>query len=117
MAIDYSTLVGQVRLLIADVNEADQLFTDAQISGFLALESDNVYFAAASALNAIVNDRALLFKAVVRSDDQTIDANGMTRILMENADRLRSMAKVKGAESVGFSINGGEEWLSGTAIA
>ena len=53
---DPTTSRGKVRLLISDtddVTEANQVFTDAEIDAFLALESNDVYAAAASACQSM----------------------------------------------------------------
>lgn len=58
MAFTYSpdTPRGRVRLLIFDTDEvtvANQIFTDAEIDAFLALENQEVYAAAAMACRSI----------------------------------------------------------------
>lgn len=72
MAIDYTTPVGQVRLLISDVSdvEADWLFTDEQLTAFLTLRGGNVHRAAARALTVIAASEVLTSK-VIRTQSGT----------------------------------------------
>ena len=79
--IDYTTPVGQVRLLVADVTRVTQgklpdsalayIFSDAQIEGYLAINSGNVKYAAADAVSAIGLDEALISKVIKTEDLQT----------------------------------------------
>lgn len=67
MAYDPSTDAGFVRLKIADTLDApNQIFSDAEIEAFLSRAGDDVYRASASALRAIVADRARLSKRIER---------------------------------------------------
>lgn len=91
MAIDYSTPVGQVRLLISDVNEAEPILDDGHIGGFLKLNGDNVRRAAADALDAIASSEALVSKAIRTQDLQT-DGTKVADTLRKHADRLRAQA-------------------------
>ncbi len=53
---DPGTSRGRVRLLIADTDDvtaANQVFTDAEIDAFLALESNEIYAAAAAAAESM----------------------------------------------------------------
>ena len=90
--IDYSTSLGQVRLLIADVDETGLLlFTDAQINAFLTLESGNVRLAAAQALDTIASSEALVSKKIRTQDLQT-DGPAVAAELRERAAALREQA-------------------------
>ena len=51
MSYDITTTVGQIRLLIGDTNEADEVFTDAEITYFYTT-AGSVYGAAAMAARA-----------------------------------------------------------------
>ena len=88
MAIDYSTAAGQVRLLIADIDETALLFTDAQISAFLTLESANVRLAAAQALDTMASSEALVSKKIKTQDLQT-DGPAVAEELRKRAEALR----------------------------
>lgn len=54
MTIDYTTPIGQLRLIIGDLNEDDFEYTDEQIDGFLKLAYGNIGQASLLALNSLV---------------------------------------------------------------
>lgn len=91
MAIDYSTTIGQVRLIIADVDEDELILDDAMIQGYLTLNGDNVRRAAADALDAIASSEALVSK-VIRTQDLATDGAKVADALRKHADRLRAQA-------------------------
>lgn len=80
-----------VRLLIPDVDDTNQIFTDTQINGYLQIAGNNVRRAAALAIRAIAVDEALLFK-VVRTDDQQVNGALVAQTLLNNAKRLEDEA-------------------------
>ncbi len=88
MAVDVTTPLGRVRLLINDTADAP-VFSDAEIAAFLEIEGDNVKLAAAQALDTIADDEALTSK-VIRSQDLSIDGAAVARGLRERAATLRS---------------------------
>lgn len=98
---DYATPIGQVRLLIPDVDELENpadltadpsyIFSDPQINAFIALAHDNVYLAASFAVNTIATTEALILK-VLRSDDRQTDGAKLANALGERADWLRRRA-------------------------
>lgn len=88
MAIDYSTPLGQVRLIIADVEEGNFLLADDQITGFLAIESGRVKRAAAQALDAIATSEVLVSK-VIRTLDLQTDGAKVAAELRARAAGLR----------------------------
>ena len=69
---DPSTSRGRVRLLIGDDDTDNQIFQDASIDAFLALEGDEVKLGAAAALEAIAAKQALILK-VMKVGDTTTD--------------------------------------------
>lgn len=71
MPPDYSTPVGQLRMLLGDTGEV-YLFSDAQMQAYLALYHDNIKRAAGAALLTVAANQALLLK-YVKTDDLTID--------------------------------------------
>jgi len=92
---DVSTDAGEVRLLIADIDDSavspatarasrTMLFTDAEIAVFLARVSDNVSRAAARALLTIAASKALLA--------QRIAVEGLSRDTTAVAKELRELA-------------------------
>lgn len=91
MAIDYTTPAGQVRLLINDTTEGDFVFTDGEITAFLAMEDDNVKRAAAQALDTIADDEALTSK-VIRTQDLATDGAKVADSLRKRAATLRAQA-------------------------
>lgn len=88
---DYTTDVGQVRLLINDTHPADQVFTDDEIAAFLAVEGGSVKLAAAQAIDTIADDEALTSK-VIRDHDLTTDGAKTADALRKRAAALRQQA-------------------------
>ncbi|WP_224279130.1 hypothetical protein [Nocardioides lacusdianchii] len=86
-----STPEGQVRLLINDTATTDPVFTDDEITTFLALEDGNVKRAAAQALDTIADDEALTSKAI-RTQDLATDGAKVADSLRKRAASLRSQA-------------------------
>lgn len=104
MAINYQTATGQVRLLIADVDESRPVLSDDQIAGYLALRGVptgttvgapvwSVKRAAADALSAIATSEVLVGK-VIRSQDLTTDGAKVAAELRAQAQALRAEADV-----------------------
>lgn len=103
MAIDVTTPVGQVRLLIADMSEdtARQILTDSMIEGYLAISgvtqpyedvrSWSIRRAAASALDAIATSETLVSK-VIRTQDLSTDGAKVGAELRAQAKALRDQA-------------------------
>ena len=99
--VDYTTPKGQVRLLIPDVvklvdprdlqAEPEYIFSDDQITGFLAIERGNIKRAAASAVDVIATDEALVLK-VIKTDDKETDGSKLLKELSARAARLRADA-------------------------
>lgn len=93
---DPNTPAGEVRLLISDTTDPF-IFEDNEIQAFLALRKNNPIRAAASALLAIANNEALLYK-YVRTDDLTIDGvKGATELRLQ-ARQLENQADAEEAE-------------------
>lgn len=88
---DPTTAIGMVRLLCTDLDEVAPLFTDAQITAFLTLESSNVRLAAAQALDTIASSEALVGKKIRTQDLQT-DGPAVAAELRERAAALRKQA-------------------------
>lgn len=91
MPIDFTTAAGRVRLLLNDVDETAQVFTDAEITAFLALEGDNVKRAAAQAIDTNADNEALASK-VLRSQDVQTDGAKVADALRKRATALREQA-------------------------
>lgn len=100
---DYSTAVGQVRLLIPDVEQLENtqdptaaaayLFNDAQIQALLALYTNNVKRAAAQAKLVLATSEALINKVIATYDFKTDGAKlgaelrEQAKMLMAEADK------------------------------
>jgi len=91
MAIDYTSPVGQVRLLIADTDEHNVLLSDEQIAAFLRMEG-NVKLAAAQALDAIASSEALISKRITTVDGASTDGPAVAAELRQRAQALREQA-------------------------
>ncbi len=104
MPIDYTTDVGQVRLLIPDVDIENLLLNNPQIEGYLALEGGNVKLAAAQALDAIASSEALVSK-VVSSNGLSTNGPAVAAELRTRASELRrQIADGDGDDAVGFDV-------------
>jgi t-SNARE complex subunit (syntaxin) len=98
---NYSTTIGQVRLLIPDVEQLDNLnnsstaveylFSDSQIQALLSLYSDNVKRAAAQAKMILSTSEALINK-VIRTTDYTTDGAKLGAELRAQAKALQDEA-------------------------
>lgn len=91
--VDYNTPVGQIRLLIADVDTGeDQIFTDEQLEGYLSITRNSVKRAAADALDAIASSEALTSK-VIQTQDRSSNGAAVADALRKHANALRARAK------------------------
>ena len=98
---DYSTALGQVRLLIPDVEQLENLadptaevayiFDDHQIAAFLALYTNNVKRAAAQAKLVLATSESLINK-VIRTGDYTTDGAKLGTELRAQAKQLQEEA-------------------------
>jgi hypothetical protein len=89
---NYATAIGQVRLLIPDVEQltdladpeatSEYIFNDAQIQAFLSLYSDNIKRAAAQAKLVLATSETLISK-VIRTDDLQTDGAKLGQELRE----------------------------------
>jgi len=103
MAIDYTEAAGQVRLLIADIDEANQLLGDNEIAGYLArygAEANGpvsprgpISRAAADALDTIASSEALVSKKIRTGDGLSTDGPAVAAELRKHAAQLRARAR------------------------
>jgi len=94
MPYNPTTDVGKVRLLISDTAEPPaQIFNDAEISTFLALEDGNLRRGAALALETIASNEVQVLK-VIRTQDLQTDGAKVSVELRARAKDLRSQADV-----------------------
>lgn len=103
MAIDYTTPLGQVRLLIADLG-TKPLIADELLDGYLALEGGNVLRAAAAALDAMATSDILISRKI-RTQDLATDGPAVAAALRAQAQALRIRADdADAAEGFYFEI-------------
>lgn len=98
---NYSTTIGQVRLLIPDVEQLDDLanpsaaaeyiFNDAQIQAFLSMNKNNVKRSAAQAKLTLATSEALINK-VIKSYDFSTDGAKLGAELRAQAEQLQKDA-------------------------
>ena len=111
--IDYSSQVGQVRLLIPDTTllenprdlqaEKTYLFTDEQIEAFLTLNNGNVKLAAADAIDVVGTDVGLQM-LVITTDDKATDGSKIISAMIARGKQLRARAKEELARETEFEI-------------
>ena len=102
MTIIFTEASGQVRLLISDIDEANLIFTDEEIAGYLAgygllenapvLPRSPILRAAADALDAIATSEALVSKVMQTVDGLQTDGAKVANSLRTRADTLRRQA-------------------------
>lgn len=88
---DLENSIGKVRLLIPDTQQTTAVFSDEEITAFLALESSSVRRATALALETIASNEALTLKVVRLLDVQT-DGAKLADSLLKRAVTLRQQA-------------------------
>ena len=111
--IDFSSPVGQVRVLIPDLrkledlrdlrNEPRYLFTDEEIEALLAVNSGNVKLAAADACDAIGTDKALQL-LVLKTDDKQTDGAKLLSAIVGRARQLRASAREDEVNNLCFDV-------------
>lgn len=92
MSIDYTSPTGQVRLLLSDVDESNEVFSDAEIGAFLAIENGSVKRAAAQAIDTQATNEALAVK-VLKDHQVETDGAKLADSMRKHADSLRAQAK------------------------
>ena len=88
---DPSTDAGKVRLLLNDVDKTNPVFTDDEITAFLALEAGSVKRAAAQAIDTNADNEALASK-VLRTQDLQTNGAQLAGALHKRAAELRAQA-------------------------
>ena len=104
---DFTTALGQVRLLIGDTDPLSvsgstgtyRYFSDDEITGFLALTGGEPRLAAARALETIASSQALMLKSW-STDDLTVRGEAIAESLRKLAKQLRD--EVVASESSEF---------------
>lgn len=103
MAIDFQSPEGQVRLLIADLDESELILSDIIIGGYLVLNDNSVKLAAADSLDAIATSEVLLAKKI-RTQDLSTDGPAVAAELRGQAARLRARAEEESGAGSFFDI-------------
>ncbi|MBN6054520.1 hypothetical protein JYK22_21440, partial [Nonomuraea sp. RK-328] len=103
MAIDYSTDVGRVRLLIPDTDEQNALLNDPQIDALLDMEG-GVKLAAAAALDIIASSEVLVSKVITTQDVSTDGAKVAAELRDRAAELRRQVDEGVGDDNVGFDV-------------
>lgn len=98
---DVSTARGQVRLIITDRDSVNPIFDDSEVDGFLALQGQSVFRAAATALETIAANEALVQKRIKMLDLET-DGPAVARELRQSAVSLREQDEA--ANGGGFEV-------------
>jgi hypothetical protein len=108
---EMTTEVRQVRLLLNDVDPDDQVFTDADVDDFLAMEGGHVKLAAAQAIDTNASNEALASK-VLRSQDWQTDGAKLADALRKHAAALREQHAASVADDDGgfFTIVDHQDW-------
>lgn len=111
--IDFSSPVGQVRVLIPDLRKLEDLrdlrseprylFADEEIEALLAVNSGNVKLAAADACDAIGMDKALQL-LVLKTDDKQTDGAKLLAAIVGRARQLRAQAKEDEVNNLCFDV-------------
>lgn len=91
--VDYNTPVGQIRLLVGDLDIGEnQIFDDDQLNGFLSIADGSTKRAAADAIDVIATSEALISK-VIQTQDRSVDGSKTADALRKHAAALRVRAK------------------------
>lgn len=85
---DYTSPVGQIRLLIPDV-DTPYIFSDDQLTAFQVLSGDDLRESAAMALDTRATDLAMTLISV-STDDLRVDASKTVQALRDRAAWLRA---------------------------
>jgi len=88
---DVTTDRGKVRLLITDTDTSDPIFDDTEIDAFLSLNSSNILYAAAQALDVMAVNEAMVLK-VIKLLDLSTNGPAVAASLKAQADSLRAQS-------------------------
>lgn len=101
MAIDFTTDIGMVRLLLNDVDEANLVFSNEEIQAFLDLEDGSVKLAAAQAIDTNATNEALASK-VIKDHQLSTDGAKLADAMRKHAQSLRD--QVAASDDLYFEI-------------
>lgn len=103
MPIDFTTDEGQVRLLIADLDESALIVSEEIIGGYLTLNDGSIKLAAADALDAIATSEVMLGKKI-RTQDLSTDGPAVAAELRAQAAKLRARAVEESGDGSFFDV-------------
>lgn len=106
---DPSTSAGRVRLLINDTDTDDPVFDTDEIAAFLAMEGDDVRLAAASALDVLASNEAMVQKRIRLLDLQT-DGPAVAKALRDHAGVLRGQVDEAGDFEIAEMVHDDFSW-------
>lgn len=91
---DPATPIGQVRLLIGDTVQdgGEYIFSDAFLTGYVAINSGNVRYAAADALDVLATNEAYISKKI-RTESLQTDGASVANAIRLHATALRARAR------------------------
>lgn len=92
--------VEDIRLLIGDLDPANQLFTDSQVEAFLRLGGGSAYRGAAEALRVIARSEVMISKKITTQDLST-DGPAVAAELRKQAAELDAKADALDAAGEG----------------
>lgn len=100
-SIDYTSPLGQVRLLILDTADlqADRLFTDAQLDALYGLNQNSVLRTASAALMVVATSENLLGKKIRTAAGTSTDGPAVSAELRSTARELLARARAEEAEA------------------
>lgn len=111
--IDFTSPIGQVRVLIPDLRKLEDLrdlrkeprylFTDEEIGALLAVNGGNVKLAAADACDAIGMDKSLQL-LVLKTDDKQTDGAKLLSAIVGRARQLRASAREDEISNLCFDV-------------
>lgn len=111
--IDFTSPIGQVRVLIPDLRKLEDLrdlrkeprylFTDEEIGALLAVNGGNVKLAAADACDAIGMDKSLQL-LVLKTDDKQTDGAKLLSAIVGRARQLRASAREDEINDLCFDV-------------
>lgn len=82
------TDLAKVRALIPDT-ATPSVFTDNELDVYLELAENNVYIAAALAIEAVASSDVMVYR-ILRTDDLSVDGVAGAKVLLARAQDLRS---------------------------
>lgn len=88
---DPTTALGKTRLYAQDTVSANAIFSDEEIAAFLTINGNNVFLAAADALDIIAANQAYVLK-VITNNGLSTNGPAVAAALRETAKQWRAKA-------------------------